>query len=378
MKVSSNIFDIVILLGAIQGFIISSLLYFKKIYANKLLAALIFFISLACLNIFLMNINIKENSIFWGIFSLVVPLVIVMPLGPLIYFYVQAFCLKDFKLDRTHRIHFYPVLIDLFPGLVGIVFVTGAFTALINKNDFNSWGTFLDYYNTYSDIPRWLSVSIYTWLAWEKLKQFQKTKQPARLAWPKQFVVGLFVFVVIWLLHLIPYEIPSLSSALLDWGGWYPIYIPLVVMIYWLGFNGYLMSRPENLSRSSPLDTSLIADTMKVLNKAMQQDRIYLNPALSLNEVVKHTGVPQKIISAVVNQHLGKSFNEFVNEFRIHEVKKKLLEPGHEHLTITGIAFECGFNSQATFQRTFKLFTNQSPREFQQVHQNSMNKSAQI
>jgi AraC-like DNA-binding protein len=89
-----------------------------------------------------------------------------------------------------------------------------------------------------------------------------------------------------------------------------------------------------------------------------------LNPELTLNEVVKITGITQKTISAVLNQHAGKSFNEFVNEYRVEEVKRRLSGSYPEHLTITGIALECGFNSQATFQRTFKQFTGVSPTEF--------------
>lgn len=112
------------------------------------------------------------------------------------------------------------------------------------------------------------------------------------------------------------------------------------------------------------MDTSTVSKTLEALQKAMEHDRIYLNPELTLNEVVKITVIPQKTISAVLNQHAGKSFNEFVNEYRVEEVKRRLSGSYPEHLTITGIALECGFNSQATFQRTFKQFTGVSPTEF--------------
>lgn len=65
----------------------------------------------------------------------------------------------------------------------------------------------------------------------------------------------------------------------------------------------------------------------------------------------EQTGIAQKVISAVLNQQLNKSFSEFVNEYRITEVKKRLLEPQRDNLTIVGLAYECGFNSQSTFQR---------------------------
>ncbi len=356
-----NPLDIIILLGTIQGFIISFLLYFKKekLYANKLLAILLFLISLACLNLYLLNLQITKNSTFWSIFSLVIPLVIVMPIGPLIYFYIQSLQLSSFKLNRSHRIHFYSIIIDILPSLIGIVFVLGAMLHWIDKNDFSAWGHFLDNYHTYADFPRWLSATVYIGLSWKKLSFF---RLPDSVTWPKQFVTGFIIFQIIWLLHLVPYLIPSLSDALLEQVGWYPIYIPLAVMIYWLGFNGYLKARPQTTGKT--IDSHTAGKTLEVLKKAMQQDRIYLNPELTLAEVVKATGIPQKTISSVLNQHERKSFNEFVNEFRVNAVKNRLLEAGNAHLTITGIAFECGFNSQATFQRTFKQFTGVSPTEF--------------
>jgi AraC-like DNA-binding protein len=355
----NNPLDIIILLGAIQGFIISFLLYLKKerLYANKLLAIFLFLISLACLNLYLLNIQITKDSTFWSTFSLIVPLVVVMPIGPLIYFYIQSLQSPSFKLQRSHRIHFYPVIIDLLPGLIGIVFVLGAMWHWIDKNDFPVWGNFLDTYNTYADFPRWLSASVYIGFSWKRLRDF---RQQEAAAWPKQLVIGIGIFQAIWLLHLIPYLIPSLSDKLLDWVGWYPVYIPLAVMVYWLGFNGYLKARPQTTS----LDPKAVNKAMEVLNKVMHQDRIYLNPELTLSDVVKATGIPQKTISAVLNQYAGKSFNEFVNEFRVNAVKSLLVESGNGHLTITGIAFECGFNSQPTFQRTFKQFTGVSPTEF--------------
>jgi AraC-like DNA-binding protein len=96
----------------------------------------------------------------------------------------------------------------------------------------------------------------------------------------------------------------------------------------------------------------------------MTADKLFLNPDLNLNLVSEQTGIPQKTISFVLNQHLHKSFNEFVNEYRIEAFKEKILQPEADNLTIAGVAFECGFSSQATFQRTFKQATGQSPSEF--------------
>lgn len=355
-----NFLDSLILLGAIQGFIISLLLYHKKekLYANKLLAVILFLISLACLNLYLLNQNILNGSTIWTIISLIIPLVIIMPIGPLVYFYTESLYVPGFKLNHSQRVHFYATIIDIFPSFIGLIFVLGAILQIITNDEFKVWGNFIYQYNVYADFPRWLSVSIYTTLAWRK---WISNRQPEAISWPKQFLISFAIFQSIWLLHLIPYLIPSLSDALLDWVGWYPVYIPLTVMVYWLGFNGYLKARPSVTTKN--IDAETIQKTLAALEKVVYQDRMFLNPELTLNDVVKATNIPQKTISAVLNQHAGKSFNEFINHYRVEEVKKRLLE-SQSHLTITGIAFECGFNSQATFQRTFKQFTGLSPTEF--------------
>ncbi len=368
MKLSNNIFDIIILLGAIQGFTISALLYFRKekVLANRLLAILILLISLACLNIYLLE-AVQFTSTFARVMRELIPLVIIMPTGPLIFFYVTSLLNSEFKLDESQRLHFYPLILDFVPSIVVLLYIIGYLAGLFNNTHQPILANFIGAYNKYVDIPRWISVSVYVGMAWMVLIQPHKSKQAStQVSWPKQLLYGFTFFQIIWLLHLVPYIIPSLSDALLNSVGWYPIYIPMAVMVYWLGINGNMINRQEKLKQAKPsiLGHEIIESTTRILETAMQQDLIFLNPNLSLNEVVKHTAIPQKIISAVLNQHLGTSFNEFVNQYRVEAVKVRLLQPGNKHLTITGIAFECGFNSQATFQRTFKQFTGLSPSEF--------------
>ena len=96
----------------------------------------------------------------------------------------------------------------------------------------------------------------------------------------------------------------------------------------------------------------------------MEVDQLYKRTPLKLNHLVVHTGIPQKEISMILNQSLHKSFNEFVNEFRIKEVKKMLADAKYDHLTISAIALESGFNSQATFQRAFKNLNQETPKQY--------------
>ena len=176
------------------------------------------------------------------------------------------------------------------------------------------------------------------------------------------------IFQVIWLCYLIPYVIPRYSDKLLDFFDWYPVYIPMSILIYWLGIKGYIVSQAQNGNhrnrKSSLLDKQLSEGLVDRLKKVMEEEKLWMDPALNLSMLSTHTGIPAKTISAVLNQHLNKSFNEFINSYRIAAIKSRLLSSTNKNLTIAGLAYECGFNSQPTFQRAFKSIQGESPSEF--------------
>ncbi|MEO1054339.1 MAG: helix-turn-helix transcriptional regulator [Bacteroidota bacterium] len=243
----------------------------------------------------------------------------------------------------------------------------GSYLGFISVKSSLQWETYIDYYFMYSDIPRWISLSVYLWLSYRLIINFEiPKKELLTIGWTKRFISGMSIFAALWLFHLIPYVIPSLSEELLTHVGWYPVYMPLVVLIYWIGINGLIISLKAHPKTHKKLDDRTAKQVQTALEGAMLKDKLYLNPQLKLNDVVEHIEVPQKTVSAVLNQHLNMSFNEFINYYRIEEVKSRLLSQDSEKLTITGIAYECGFNSQATFQRVFKNVTSITPKEFQQ------------
>jgi AraC-like DNA-binding protein len=187
----------------------------------------------------------------------------------------------------------------------------------------------------------------------------------------RQFIRLFLVFQVIWFVYLVPYVIPSLTDKVLNTVDWYPVYIPMVVLIYCLGIKGYLMAPAEApVARKvvTPPSVKLIAEAEPLLKKAMEQDRLYLDPELNLALLSRHTGLPQKTISLILNQHLQKSFNEFVNGYRVEAFKQNVRLLQQDNMTILAMAFDAGFNSQATFQRAFRSNTGMSPREYMTLH----------
>jgi len=100
------------------------------------------------------------------------------------------------------------------------------------------------------------------------------------------------------------------------------------------------------------------------IKMGMDNQKLYLNPTLTLSEFAKELKLNPKMVSQQINSGLGKSFNDFVNQYRVEEVKLRLNSLDLERLTILGIAYESGFNSKTTFNRIFKDFTGVAPRDF--------------
>ena len=69
-------------------------------------------------------------------------------------------------------------------------------------------------------------------------------------------------------------------------------------------------------------------------------------------------------LSEVINEGFGKNFNDFVNSYRVEAVKQMLQDGKQKQLSLLGIAYDCGFNSKATFNRVFKKIAQTSPTEF--------------
>ncbi len=362
--------DLILLLGALQGFILALLLWTSRKgnrLSNRLLALVIGILALASLAVG----NPSQN--IWVSYTIdLLPFFIIMAVGPLIYFYAQSVLNPAFRLGRAERRHFWPIVLDWGAPLLGWTFVIGANLGLLDPRNGRHWAYLMGEYNAYVDIPRWISVTIYLGLTRQFLAKQSVVSEADqhRHRWLRQFVNVFLGFQVIWLLHLIPYIIPNLREPLLDKLDWYPLYIPITIIIYWLGLRGYLHARmaPANRTTRKAITTSVSAETIEktviVLTLAMETDKRYLDPELTVEKLAQHVQLPAKTISFVLNQHVGKSFNMFVNTYRIDAVKQRLSASGNEHLTLTGIGFECGFNSQATFQRTFRQTTGVSPTEF--------------
>lgn len=100
------------------------------------------------------------------------------------------------------------------------------------------------------------------------------------------------------------------------------------------------------------------------LTQHMETQKPFLNEDLNLSLLAEQSQISQPHLSQVINQQLKMNFYDFVNHYRVEEAKQKLSSSDFEHLSVLGIAYECGFKSKSSFNRYFKKYTGSAPSEF--------------
>lgn len=109
-------------------------------------------------------------------------------------------------------------------------------------------------------------------------------------------------------------------------------------------------------------------DTLQRLKNLLEQDKLYLKPRLTLDEVSEKLALPSRYISFLINKRFQSNFNAWVNGYRINEVLERLKDPKESHKTIFGIALDAGFNSKSSFNQIFKAIKGQTPSEYLSNH----------
>jgi len=101
------------------------------------------------------------------------------------------------------------------------------------------------------------------------------------------------------------------------------------------------------------------------LNAAMETDRAFLDPDLSVGSLAKWVGVPEHQLRALINRGLGhRNFSSYVTALRVAHAKAALADPEKARLQILRISMDSGFASLATFNRVFRALEGVTPTEY--------------
>jgi AraC-like DNA-binding protein len=319
-------------------------------------------------------------------------------IGPVIFFYIQSLLNPSFRFGKKEWLHLLPGIIYLLFSLVMVV----TDKLVLKQYWFLANGTDPDF-DTWYQVTGFASMLFYFFLSLRYYSLYKKLMlqvisyaDTVLFRWARNFLLAFLIMLGIRLLFFVLGEFMNLWYAE-TW--WY--FLAFALLFYYIAISGYANSvetkvafnlsllnyRPVlllNYHASENSDNRLTEDADvididsvasisttaevkewkdKLLN-LMQAGRAYEDPELSLAQVAKQLQSNPSFISKMVNQGFGINFNDFVNQFRIDRVKEMLYKGEHKKQTLLGIAFDCGFNSKATFNRAFKKATGTTPKDF--------------
>ena len=116
--------------------------------------------------------------------------------------------------------------------------------------------------------------------------------------------------------------------------------------------------------KKSPLDPERQSSIIERLTKLMQEEELFTDTKLGIDDVAKRLEVNSKYISQSINAEYGRNFYVYINELRIEKAKRSLLADPQAHYSIEGIANQVGFQSKSAFYVSFKRLTGITPLEF--------------
>jgi AraC-like DNA-binding protein len=204
------------------------------------------------------------------------------------------------------------------------------------------------------------------------LNNLSNSNEENNLHWLRNLLIGLLV---IWLAVL--FDNFVLESSLTD----APIYVSVSLFVAFTGFFGLRQgnifmnlpkgSLPAELTieeqqrySKSGLKEERAVELQQLLVKLMEEEKLFLNENISLPLLAEMLKIHPNYLSQVINERFQKNFYDFINSYRIEEFKRLIASGKSKNKTIFALALDCGFNSKASFNNSFKKITGITPSEF--------------
>ena len=110
----------------------------------------------------------------------------------------------------------------------------------------------------------------------------------------------------------------------------------------------------------TPVSDEEQAQFVARLQHLMEDEQVFLEPNLKLNDLALRVGTCRTYLSNYLNQTLKVSFSDYINEQRIRYAQR--LKERETDATISYLSVKSGFNSEQSFVRNYRKFTGQSPQ----------------
>lgn len=373
MPLKIDLFSIIILLGLAQGLFLAYYFGSRKV-KNGQNSEFWLILLLLCFALNLFEILMcHSNLAFQHLWVVDVAEPALLALTPLYYLYL---------ISKVQKINTSKALRHLLPALVYTLYLAVIFYAQPEQLKLNAYT--LAYHPAYdrSPIPdafpswvylwRWninlvvaLQALVYLLLTYQVIhrelkrakQQWWQVDQPS-LKWLRDNLMALLVLLSAFILVKIYFFNDQADYLLASFVSIYIYGISFQLLHHAYLFNGMFSPKTPTFK----LPPALIEKINNKFVDIQSREKPFLNPAYSLPQFSRELGLSTNQASQYLNEHVGKSFFEFLAICRINEAKVLLLQEPERK--IEDIALQVGYYSKSSFNSSFKKLTNLTPSEY--------------
>ncbi len=417
MQVTIDWIQLAELVGAVQGLLLAAVLLAHRTNrtANRLLAALMLAFSVSLISEVYYSAGLVRT---WPhLFGISYPLPWVF--GPLVYLYAVAASDRGWRFGGRAALHFAPVVAILIVTLP-IYLQSGADKiALYDRltaGDVPTLLVVLDPFKYVSGLAYSAATVLYLRMHRRRVEDSYSNTERVNLRW-LQSLAGAAA--AIWLLAVIVGITGILPEPIARYGD-DPVSLAVALFVYATGYKGlrqpeiFRYDRPatadrtatnQNVEPTAPVAPDIPAsrggletavdsrsaatsisppdrparyersglgefETRQLeaaLLSLMTREKPYRDPDLTLPALAERLGSTPHKLSEVLNRELSQTVYDFVNGYRVDEVRALLADPGTKHLNILALGLDAGFASKSTFNQAFKKLTGQTPSTYRKA-----------
>lgn len=161
---------------------------------------------------------------------------------------------------------------------------------------------------------------------------------------------------------------------------YYPLRVYTTLLIFWLGYQSIkqfsLLKERRSLRAVLRInDTNKEASSIEdkydeefaIIHNYILSNKKFTESKITREILAEELGMSKSKFSAIMNSSAQKSFIEYMNELRVKQAKKLLIDSNYNQYTITAVGLESGFKSRSTFYTVFKKHTGKTPAEFRKI-----------
>jgi AraC-like DNA-binding protein len=325
---------------------------------------------------------------------------------PVFYWYIRALTGVGFRVEGKQWLHLLPALIVLLLQMAFFLMPDNQATRFLENGPL--MGQYANMQNFLIGMNR---VSFYGILTFQFLYYIMKYRRVLRvhrnsienvfsytenidLKWLHTLMIGILLFFVgNDLTYIIGLNYHSFSALFFSMGmiaiNFYIGYHSLVQRqvihkVYAKGIARKVSSPAEEVQQESDrhtsaddsestrykrssLKTDVRAKIIHRLDRIMQEEELFTDTKLSIDDVAQRLGINSKYLSQSINEAYNRNFYIYVNELRVEKAKSYLLVESHANYSIEGIARQVGFQSKSSFYIAFKRITGLTPSAFRDM-----------